>query len=237
MSESDGFTEEDTENYGRIKRDIQDSVLTHARKSPELYEAFKQVCDDIGRNPSEVLADEIVRAVKNEGHADALFETEVNLQKVRINDIREEDIDFVMRLREEYDLGGSKSDFEWLDDLVRDRIEAKAGGSVNPFRDRNGKNPMAGGESGTTDTGRFGELENELKRIESKLDKVVEDEPESTESTSVEPDNRQSIDDLFDDGGEEDKQDDEEEDGGLDLSGMGESQDSDDHPITPEDAG
>ena len=197
------FTETDAQNDGKIKKEAGPVMAqVAARSSGELYDAFMNVCERTGREPSRVFGDLLIKALNNESFSERILQTEVDMSVIRADDIREDDLEFVHSMAEKFDLTPSDSKSP-LERLVESRIEAQAGAGLTQFAQQQN------GGSGEVDP-QVRRLNDKVERLEMMLEEAVSDEDVSQD---IEEANRskKDVDDLFDDdgGGEEISQEDE----------------------------
>lgn len=209
------FTEEDAQNDGKIKQEAGATMAqTAAKDGGELYDAFLEVCSESGQSPSEVLGDYLVRALSNEGFSERILQTEVDMMKIRADELRKEDLMFVKEIADEFDLMGS-NDTHPIRELVDRRLAAKGGSPLGG---------LTGGENNNGSTDKEVEmLEARMNRIEGMLEQIAEDdEPRQTNTEEETKSNRQSVDELFssdgDSSSDEDNGDDVSDDSGPESS-------------------
>jgi len=222
MTQQDKFTEEDIEDDGRIKRVCGRKLANIARrKSPELFEYFKEVCDEKGVTPEDRFGHMVILALEDEGVRDELFYQEVNISQVKAQDMKMDDVELVMELADTLgiDFGGGREK-DAIDRLVEKRIESVGSGPLSEVS-----------ESVSDGGGSSDELEEVKERLDRLSKQVAEQDSsskqesngKSEETSSVDSSNEKDLDDVF--GSDEDTQDkaedseeDEEAGGGLDLS-------------------
>lgn len=206
------FKLEDAEDDGHIKREVGQklkSVL--ARESAELYEHFVNVCEEKGRDPSNVLGDYVIRCIENDDLAQAVARTEVDLSAVKQNDIREDDLELVMDMMERFDSEDDGGD-DPIMDMINERIRAAGQGPLGGLYDQQDAESGGGGR-------RVKELERQIEELRKQNQALMQQVQQSSEDTQVEvkeqPDpepeqttetvvvqDDEDIDSLFDEGGE-----------------------------------
>lgn len=187
------FTEEDIENDSLIKEEVAQKLQTlGTRKQGQIMEYYRTLVEeDYGLSPGQDLADMLVRALNDEDFATRILNTEVSLKQARINSIREDDLEFVMDLREKF---------------IDEDAEDKVGRFIDNYMDR----ISGGGALGLSVTdkrqsdevSRAERLKKELREERIKLQTLkaeLEQEGSSTGEvdTSVSEGGRKDINDLF----------------------------------------
>lgn len=127
------FTQEDAKNDGKIKDEAGTSMKQiAARESSELYTYYTQVCENMGVDPGTDLADMAVRALESQEFSERVLNTQVDLRKIKENEIRTEDMKQVKQLYEEFSGdGGSSIDIE---SIIEQRLQQKASGPLGGRR-------------------------------------------------------------------------------------------------------
>lgn len=182
------FTESDAENDGMIKREAGREMAKVAQQvNPEVYQHFLNVCENRGVEPPLLLGEMAVRALNDEGYANRIFNTEVNMSAIQQNEIRKEDVQFVTEIEsmfKEEDDGA----MDPIDELIEDRIRNMASSPVKQAR----KNISTKSDSDE-------ELKEFLAQMNSRMEQM--EEKISSESQNVaqegEPDGERDLDDLF----------------------------------------
>jgi hypothetical protein len=201
----DVVTEEDVQNDGKIKAEVMGQLVSVAkRESPEIYEHFEQTCERIGVEPKILLADMLVNAINDGGYADRIEETDISLRKVKMNDIRLEDAEFIKELQERF--MDKKDSDDPVDKLIERSIK---GATETPFGQLN---EQSGGG------GREEQLEREVQRLRREVSQMKDGGTGGTATTTEtevsvsepagrkDPDSHEEeVDDLFgsEGGGEE----------------------------------
>lgn len=189
------FTEEDAENDGLIKREVGqklNSVLS--RKGGKLYRKFIEWCDENGRDPSRVIGDHALRAMRNDEYAEELSSVPVDVGALEAQRVRKEDLDMVTDMIEELNIGddGNDSAMSAIDRMIEQRIEAMGNGPLGNMQ-KNGSE----GQANRRHDEEIERLERKLERIEEAVsqsgaqqESVVNEEPSGGDS--------QGVDDIFD---------------------------------------
>lgn len=209
------FTETDAQNDGKIKKEAGPVMAqVAARSSGELYDAFMNVCERTGRDPSRVFGDLLIKALNNESFSERLLQTEVDMSVIRADDIREDDLEFVHSMAEKFDLTPSDNKNP-LERLVESRIEAQAGAGLTQFAPQ-----QNGGGGGVNPEVR--RLNDKVERLEMMLEEAVSDEEVSQEVERPGRD-KKDVDELFgndDEGGQIDRTERESNSSQTDDSGI-----------------
>jgi len=213
------FTEDDATNDGKIKKEAGATMAqTAAQGGEELYDAFLEVCSEAGQTPSEVLGDYLVRALNDEGFSERLLQTEIDMMKIKADELRKEDLMFVKEIADEFDLMGN-DDTHPVRELVERRLQAKGGGALSQVM-----GDRSNGDGGGAEVER---LEARMNRMEAMIEQIAQDEKQQpAQAEEQSKSRRQSVDELF--SGEEDSESDESDDG----SASDKSGDVDGPPIT-----
>lgn len=196
---SDGtFTESDAENDGLVKREAGqqlNSVL--ARESGELYTKFREYCDELGLDPSIVLGDMVLRAIRNEEFAQEVAGTVVNVEKLNRGKVKREDLEMVTDIIEQFS-GNSDGGQDPIDDMLEERLSAVGQGPLGAVNDQRQQN-------GSAKDQRIRELEQQIQELKRDQGGGTNDTRTRTrEQSTPEPSEPGSdIDSLFDDGGSE----------------------------------
>jgi hypothetical protein len=186
------FTEEDAENDGKVKREAGqqlNSVLS--RKNTELYQKFLQWCDEQGRDPSTVLGDMVLRSMRSDEYAQKVSNTTVNVGKLRRQDIRENDLELVKGLMDEF-ADTEEDDDDVIDELIRRRLKSAGGGPLGGLRNQMGQQRENNGR-------RVQELEREIERLRGQVGEGQQEPQQQSHDDTVEVEQGSSkdIDDLF----------------------------------------
>lgn len=196
------FTEEDIEDDGAIRGEVAPKLQSLLTKNhPEIAEHYRTLVEeDYGLSPGQDLADMLVRALNNEGFAQQILNTQVSLRQVKISDIREEDLDLVLEMRDKF------SD---------DDAEDKVGDFIQTYMDEVVTGGSGGGIGGLGLDDRRAEQEakkaeetlNEIRRERARLESLKEEirqERGSGDTIDLGSDSQSSsgdYDGLFDDSG------------------------------------
>lgn len=216
-----GFTEQDAENDGKIKREVgQQLASVLGRKNSELYRKFLEYCDNYGYDPSTKLGSLALRAMKDDGVAEAIATTTVNVGKLKIGQVRQEDLDMVLDLVDKID-DSDDGGKDFVDEIVEKRMSALGSGPLGGLTEK-----REGGGGGSVD---------EVRRLEAKIDELqqkIDSAEKDTQETEEEPnkvidvrgeaeDEQDEIDSLFDDDNDEQEiQDDEQQDEVVEVDGV-----------------
>jgi hypothetical protein len=177
------FTEEDAQNNGLIKREVgQQLKKVASRDLHELYRHFEEVCEHRGQDPADVLGEMVVKALEDEGYADRIFGTEVNLSKVQANEIRQEDIQYVNELAEQLGLTGEKEQ-DPIERAVMERINAATGTPLSGFSESIERGQERGQirQYMETTTQRLEEIERKMEQKQQTEDQQEQQEQEPEE--------------------------------------------------------
>jgi len=160
------FTQEDAKNDGKIKAEAGPSMKqVAARENSELYEYYKKVCSNMGVDPGVDLADLAVRALEDESFADRVLNTQVDLRKIKANEIRIQDMKQVKQYYEEFNNdSGPAIDIE---SIIEQRLQQTASGPLSGPRG----GPLGadrGRESGSNPE--VDQLRQEVRRLQSELE-------------------------------------------------------------------
>lgn len=191
------FTEEDATDEAKIKKEAGSSMAkTAAKSNPTLYQAFEDVCESKGIEPSTLLGARLVRVIQNEAYAERLNETEIDPSTVRAEQIKKEDIQFVKQLADELGIGDSEEQHP-LEKMVEERIKRSGG----PFV---GATSSLMGDGGGQNSQQMDALANELRHISSKMEELESriDEKNNNENVSSE-EKQKDTDEIFGSGGGE----------------------------------
>ena len=193
------FTEEDAENDGKVKREAGGdlhSVL--ARESGELYTKFREWCEENGRDPTKVLGDMLLRAIKDEGYAENIATTTIDLASLNRQQIRREDLELVNDLINEF-AAAEEDGPDPIDQLIEQRLQAIGSG------------PMSGLQQTMDGMAQQNQHNNGVEKLERKIDslerKLEDNETNQTAQERTEQvdessgGSKKDIDDLFDDDG------------------------------------
>ena len=197
---SDGkFTESDAENDGLVKREAGqqlNSVL--ARESGELYTKFREYCDNIGRDPSIVLGDMVLRAIRNEEFAQELAGTVVNVEKLNRGEVKKEDLEMVTDIIEKFS-DDQESGRDPIDKMLEERLDAVGQGPLGAMNEQRQQNGRAKDQ-------RIRELERQIEELKQQRGGNTNDTRTRTreEGTSEPEEPKSDIDSLFDDDGSDD---------------------------------
>lgn len=194
------FTESDAENDGLIKREVGREMARVAQsQNPQLYEYFIQVCEEIGREPQDILGEMAVRALDSEEYANRIFESEVNMRELQADQIRVEDVEYVQQLTEKLGINEQEQQSDPIDDLIQQRLQSVSSSPLGQFNKANAVKGDAAGQAMEY----MEKMEKRMERMEQRMasDGQVESQPVQ-ESTSQQ---KESVDDLFGDTGGEDE--------------------------------
>lgn len=203
------FTNEDAKDKGLVKAEASgDAKGVAQRQSPNIYNYFQEVCSDLGMDPGVVLVDMAVRALEDEAYRNQVMGTEVSLEQVKINQIREEDLDFVLGLQDKFaddDSGPSRVD-EFIDRMIDNQLQSPMmdmGGSSNGDKSRSRREDR--------------EVRRRIDTLEHKIDDIHRGLTEDSGSSDVTEDTGSDVDsedereeqvrDLFSGSGEEEVED------------------------------
>lgn len=206
------FTESDAKNDGLIKREVGREMAKVAQtQNPELYEHFCRVCENVGRDPSDVFGEMAVRSLNDEGYAKRILSSEVNMATLKSDEIRLEDVKYVKKLSDELGMGDSDEKNDPIERLIEKRLESVTQSPIDNFR-----HSKQGGSVPDDQVVRHMEsLQNKIDELEQKLEDGESEQQPSGESSG---ESEQSVDDLFsEDSGGDAEEEVEEEDEGSDI--------------------
>jgi len=193
-----GFTESDAENDGLVKREAGqqlNSVL--ARESGELYTKFRKYCDKIGREPSTVLGDMILRAIQNDDYAQDVASTVVDVERLNSGEVKKEDLEMVTDIIQQFS-DQEEQGRDPVDKMLEERLSAVGQGPLGAVEEQRQQG------SATKDK-KIRDLERQIEELKQQNQR--QEEPNTTrtrepqQETVTEETN--DIDDLFE-GGDED---------------------------------
>jgi len=210
------FTEEDAENDGKVKREVGqqlNSVL--ARESGELYTEFRQWCQDNGLDPSVELGTMALNAMRDEGYAEDVSSTVVDMAQLRKSEIRREDLELVVDLMDKFADEEEDND-DFIEEVVRDRIKSVGSGPLG------GMGQGIGGPQTNGDGADVQRIEQKIDQLEQQLEQARSDEGASqNDSVGVdEPSPDRSVDDLFGESSSGGDAEPDSDDGGVDGDGV-----------------
>lgn len=197
------FTESDAENDGLVKREAGqqlNSVL--ARESGKLYTKFRAYCEENDLDPSVVLGDMILRAIRSEEFAQEVSSTVVDVEKLDKGQIRREDLELVTDIIDEF--GGNEDEgMDPIDKMLEERLNAVGEGPLGNLSKqsderRNGKDE------------KIRRLEREIEELkrEAMGDTDTSDTRTRETNTTTQSEEPQDVDSLFDSDGNTDNGDD-----------------------------
>lgn len=152
-----------------------------SRESPQIMEYYQKVCEDLGVNPGQDLADMAVRALNDESFANRIAEVEVSLRQARMDNIREDDLEFVQQLQEKFqpeDTGKSA-----IEQMIEQRLEQQISSPI-PRLNRDGRG--GGGKDQYTQR-----LESEVEQLRRKVERM---EGGTSSTASQSPANVETVD-------------------------------------------
>lgn len=177
------FTIEDADNDGRIKREVGKQLAANAKRSnSRLWEMFQEVAEHEGREPWEILGDGALRALNDEDFSEQLANLEVDMSEVMAGQLRIEDAKFVQEFFAELGLNDEQEDDDWLEDTVRQRLQASTSSPIPRLDKGKGK--------------RDPEMERELQRLQSQVDSLQSQLSEER-AKSGQVGRQQSVDEVF----------------------------------------
>lgn len=186
------FTESDAENDGLIKREVGREMARVAQsQNPQLYEYFIQVCEEIGREPQDILGEMAVRALDSEEYANRIFESEVSMRDLQANEIRVEDVKYVQELTEQLGINEQEQQSDPIDDLIQQRLQSVSSSPLGQF---NKGNAVAGDSEGKA-MEYMEKMERRMERMEQQMNSGGQVEQQPTEQPASQQ--KESVDDLF----------------------------------------
>jgi len=214
MSDDDTFTEEDAMNDGLIKKEMGPKMAGQAKRtSKELWSFFQQACDHMGRDPEEVLGDHVVKALNDEAYADTIFNTDIDMSKVRGDEMSVEDAEFVQEVMEALGVDSEDSS-DPIEEYMMNRLESATKSPLSGMKE------SIGGRNGEAD-----ELTAEIKRLRQEVDELKDSSSneQQDDGGGEESTDRKNIDDVFEQAsGDSDDGDDGSEDSeGVEVTDLG----------------
>jgi hypothetical protein len=183
------FTEEDAKNDGLIKDEAGTSMKqVAARENSELYQYYTVVCENMGIGAGTDLADMAVKALESDDFANTILGTQVDLRKIRANEIRVEDMKQVKELYDEFNNDEGPS-FD-IENIIEQRLEQKTQGPLSARA--GGRGPMGMGGEGSNDQ-EVQELRQEVRRLQKELEQEKRQE-QQTETQRDESPQEQTVD-------------------------------------------
>lgn len=194
MSKGEVFTEEDAENDGLIKKEVGKVMVQNAKTHmPEMFKNFKQVCENKGMEPEELMGHHALTSLRSESHSTMLSEVKVDMGRLNSDEISVQDAKFIQKLTEE--LGMEESDSkDPIDRLIENRLEAKTG-PILPGVDA-ADTESAEGEIAQ----RLDSIQKEVNRLKQEAEVPEADKGRESETNGKDEDGgskKKDIDDLF----------------------------------------
>lgn len=190
----DTFTIEDAENDGYLKSEVAPQMgRTASMAYGDLYDMFVTVCEDKGMEPEEVLADGLLRAIKDEEFAERLAEVNIDMSSVKRGQARIEDAKFVTEIAEELDLTGDDDGTDPITEAVMERIQSKTSSPVPQIGGR-----KAGGGGGANE-----QMAKQIQKLSRKVDTLAS-QVQGPDVKTGGPSGRKDTDELFSMESEED---------------------------------
>lgn len=199
------FTEEDANNDGLIKREVGREMAKVAKtQNPDLFGYFEQVANEVGREPADIFGEMCVRALNDEAYANQIMQSEVNMRKLRSDEIRVEDVKYVKQLADELGLNEKDESDDPIERLINNRLETVTTSPMSQIQEK--RNQSSQNDEQVME--HMQSLQSEINRLRQKIDD--EGEVQQTEQTSS-PTNQsesKSVDELFgdDDGSPEEEE-------------------------------
>ena len=192
------FTKEDAQDDSKLKEEVAPQMQSTAKRtSGKFWKHFRNVAENVDREPKRMLADMLVRALNNQDYADRIENTEVSAEAISKGTYRKEDIELVKELADTFDLtpdtdGGSSL----VEDVIEQRLEAV---SSSPLDNLSGD-----------DNGGDGDNSRQVRQLQSQIQQLnqqVQDLKSEEQNGEVDVKERQaksdsgkkSMDDLFGD--------------------------------------
>lgn len=201
------FTEEDAEKDGYIKAEAESSLQGVAsRESPEIYDYFTAVCDELGVKPGRLLADMAVRSLNNPDFGQTVAGTEISLNKAKMDEVRESDLEFVQKLQDRF--GPDEQKDGKIEKLIESRLEREMGSPV-PRLNRDGGGQA---EANQAIIQQMQSMQQQMQDMQQRLNQQQNGEVHDDFQTSAE--REEEIDGLFDgddNGGQESSVDEEQD--------------------------
>lgn len=201
------FTQEDAENDGLIIDEAGSELAKQAKQAhPNMWEMFVEMCEEEKALPPEqVLGQTVLRAMAS-AQGDGQFHTRLSnvhpdITSLNTEEVKKEDMEFVLELGEQLGIGVGEDDDEedFIDQLVRQRLEAVGGGGMMGLGDMSAT-------GGGANQNKLNKMEKQINKMQSMMEQQVDGDVDDGESA----------DDIFNTDGSEDGDsfdDDEQTDG------------------------
>lgn len=171
MKDQDSFTIDDAENDGLIKREGGQEATTQAKQhESELWTMFKNVCDDMGRPPEEVLGDHILKAIRSEQHARMLSGVDIDLSQINNDQLSIEDAKFIQNMMDSLGVD-REQESDPIEQYMQDRLRSATQGPIGRMR----------GNKQTSDNS---EVRQELDEIKQQINELADSQNGSAEGGS-----------------------------------------------------
>jgi len=192
------FTKEDAQDDSKLKEEVAPQMQSTAKRtSGKFWKHFRNVAENVDREPKRMLADMLVRALNNQDYADRIENTEVSAEAISKGTYRKEDIELVKELADTFDLtpdtdGGSSL----VEDVIEQRLEAV---SSSPLDNLSGDDNGGGGDNSR----QVRQLQSQIQQLNQQVQDLKSEEQNGEvdvkERQAKSDSGKKSMDDLFGD--------------------------------------
>lgn len=187
------FTMDDAENDGLIKRHVGKQMASNLmRQAPQMYDYLEAVAQEKGQEPWEVLGDHVVRALNNEDHAGRISAVDIDMSKLKSNQLRIEDAKFIKEFSQELGIDEGEDEGDWVEDMVMDRVKAK------------NESPIPRLNNGKSQKDVDPEVRQELDQMKKEMRQLTDALQNQAEDVESVGEDDETVDDIF---GEEEEGD------------------------------
>jgi len=190
------FTKEDAQDDSKLKEEVAPQMQSTAKRtSGKFWKHFRNVAENVDRDPKRMLADMLVRALNNQDYADRIENTEVSAGAISKGTYRKEDIELVKELADTFDLtpdtdGGSSL----VEDVIEQRLEAV---SSSPLDNLSGDDDGSGGDNSR----QVRQLQSQIQQLNQQVQDLKSEEQNGEvdvkERQAKSGSDKKSMDDLF----------------------------------------
>ena len=192
------FTKEDAQDDSKLKEEVAPQMQSTAKRtSGKFWKHFRNVAENVDREPKRMLADMLVRALNNQDYADRIENTEVSAEAISKGTYRKEDIELVKELADTFDLtpdtdGGSSL----VEDVIEQRLEAV---SSSPLDNLSGDDNGGDGDNSR----QVRQLQSQIQQLNQQVQELKSEEQNGEvdvkERQAKSDSGKKSMDDLFGD--------------------------------------
>lgn len=180
-------------NEGNAKDEIASEVHRIAASKGEIYEKFVEVCNAAGLDTDREIVSLVFQCINDESFAERVLNVDMSMGGIREAENMEKDLEYVLELRDKYDLdrsGGMDIDVE---SIISERLSASVAGPFGNLGD--GVSENGGGlESAVR------KMNSRLNEIESKVDDDGSDVVEFSDDSRE--DRKEEVRDMIPDSGD-----------------------------------